>query len=784
MSRPTGASSDAGSEGIAERVVLALIASVIPPNVAGSVVAGYRIEEVAGRGSMGVVYRATQLVLQRPVALKLIATESAHDASFRERFKRESQLAASIDHPNVIPIYEAGEVEGSLFLAMRFVEGTDLGALIGAHGALDPAHAVRIVAQVAAGLSAAHALGLVHRDVKPANVLIAAGADEHVYLADFGLTKHASSAGGLTQPGMFVGTLDYSAPEVIRGDPVDSRADVYALGCVLFHCLTGHPPFVRDSDVATMYAHLHDDAPAPSTLAGIPAALDAVVAKALAKDPDERYATAAELGRAARAALGEPAAAAPSAPASPAAPATPAEPAAPAAAPSASGSPAAAGAPAEPAMPAAAASAPASPAAAASPAPASPAAPAPPAAPAAAPNAPASPAAARTADADREGMSRDWRIVLLTTLGLAMLAGLVAAVLVGAGVLGGAGGEEAAAPPAKAAQAAPAKSDAAEKSAAEKSAAEKAAAEKAAAEKAAAEKDAADPSPAPGTPRPTAAISVGHGPDGIAVDDAGSVWVTNARDDTLTRIDERSGRVVGQPIAAGDDPDGVVAAKGVVWLASAKQGRVLRFETAGDAPVPGGTIDVGAQPEGIALGRQLVWVANIQDGTVNRIDRASPSVVGAPIGVGNKPTGVFVGSSVWVTNNADATVTRIDPSTAQVVGAPIPVGREPRGVVEGEGSVWVANSGDDTVSRLDPRSGRAIGTPIKVGRNPRELTVGLGFVWVANNDDNSVTRIDPRTGKVVGTATPVGKDPLGIAAGSESVWVVNHGDDTVTRIEP
>jgi DNA-binding beta-propeller fold protein YncE len=746
-----GASSDGRSEGIAYAVVLAHIASVIPPNVAGTVVAGYRIEEVAGRGSMGVVYRATQLVLQRPVALKLIATESAHDASFRERFKRESQLAASIDHPNVIPIYEAGEVDGSLFLAMRFVEGTDLGALISAAGTLEPAHAVRIVAQVAAGLSAAHALGLVHRDVKPANILIAAGEDEHVYLADFGLTKHASSAASLTQPGMFVGTLDYSAPEVIRGDPADSRADVYALGCVLFHCITGRPPFVRDSDVATMYAHLHDEAPAPSTLAGIPATLDAVVAKALAKDADERYATAAELGRAARAALGEA-----SAPAAPAAAASAEQRASlAAAAPAEQRASAAAAAPAEP------------PAAFAAAAPAEPPA-------AAAAGAAASPAAARTADTDGEGISRDWRIVLLTTLGLAMLAGLVAAVLAGAGVLGGgAGDEDAAAPAARAAQAPPV----------ERGAEAKAVAEKDAAAKAAAAKRAAKPAPPAGAPRPVAAIGVGRGPDGIAVDDAGSVWVTNARDDTLTRIDERSGRVVGQPIAAGDDPDGVVAAKGVVWLASAKQGRVLRFETAGDAPVPGGTIDVGAQPEGIALGRQLVWVANIQDGTVNRIDRASPSVVGAPIGVGGKPTGIFVGSSVWVTNNADATVTRIDPSTAQVVGAPIPVGREPRGVIEGAGSVWVANSGDDTVSRLDPQTGRPVGKPIKVGRNPRELTVGLGSVWVANNDDNSVTRIDPRAGRVVGTAIPVGKEPLGIAAGSDSVWVVNHGDDTVTRIE-
>jgi DNA-binding beta-propeller fold protein YncE len=698
---------------MARGAVLARIGALIPPNVAGSVVAGYRIEDVAGRGSMGVVYRATQLALQRPVALKLIATESAHDASFRERFKRESQLAASIDHPNVIPIYEAGEVDGSLFLAMRYVEGTDLGALIAAQGALEPAHAVRIVAQVAAGLSAAHALGLVHRDVKPANVLIAAGEDEHVYLADFGLTKHASSAQGLTQPGMFVGTLDYSAPEVIRGDGADPRADVYALGCVLFHCLTGRPPYVRDSEVATMYAHLHDEAPAPSTLAGIPATLDAVVARALAKDADERYATAAELGRAARAAIGEPSAPGPPAPASPASPAFPHVPASPAA-------------------------------------------------PAAPPDGPASPA--RAADAERQGMSRDWRIVLLTTLGLVMAAGLVAAVLAGAGVLGGSATKrDAAVPPPIVVKAPPAKTGAAKAKAGDKANA------------------AAAPA---GAPRPVAAVAVGRGPDGIAVDDAGTVWVTNAQDDTLTRIDEKSGRVVGRPIAAGDDPDGVVASKGVVWLASAKQNRVLRFETGGDAPVPGGTIDVGAQPEGISLGRQLVWVANIQDGTVNRIDRASPSVVGAPIGVGAKPTGIFVGSSVWVTNNADATVTRIDPSTAQIVGAPIAVGRQPRGVIEGEGSVWVANSGEDTVSRLDPRTGRPIGKPIKVGRNPRELTVGLGSVWVANNDDNSVTRIDPRSGKVVGTPIPVGNRPLGIAAGSDSVWVVNHGDDSVTRIEP
>src|SRR3954469_3811614 len=286
-----------------------------PPISAGSTVAGYRIESVAGQGGMGGVYRATQLGLGRPVALKLIATELAHDVSFRQRFQRESQIAASIDHPNVIPVYEAGESEGSLFLAMRYVDGTDLGALVGREGRLDPARAVRIVAQVAAGLDAAHRRGLVHRDVKPANVLLA-DEDEHVYLTDFGLTKRTTSAAALTRTGMFVGTLDYCAPEQIRGEPADGRADVYALGCVLFRCLAGEAPYERDSDVAKMYAHLNDPIPTVTALApDVPAALDDVLAEALAKDADDRFSTAGALAQAALAALADaPAPVAPRAP--------------------------------------------------------------------------------------------------------------------------------------------------------------------------------------------------------------------------------------------------------------------------------------------------------------------------------------------------------------------------------------------------------------------------------------------------------------------------------------
>src|SRR6185312_2768695 len=252
---------------------------------------------------MGVVYRAVQLDLDRSVALKLIATQLAEDGSFRERFVRESRLAASIDHPNVIPIYYTGEHEGELYIAMRYVEGNDLRTLVRAAGRLDPGRAVAIVAQVGNALDAAHERGIVHRDVKPANVLL--GAGDHAYLTDFGLTKRISSQSGNTRAGGWVGTLGFVAPEQIRGERVDARADIYALGCVLFHALAGGAPYQRDSDEATLWAHLHDDPPALRASApDAPPALQAVIDRALAKDPADRFQSAGDLGRAALAAVG------------------------------------------------------------------------------------------------------------------------------------------------------------------------------------------------------------------------------------------------------------------------------------------------------------------------------------------------------------------------------------------------------------------------------------------------------------------------------------------------
>ena len=222
-----------------DRRVVGGINTSAPTFAPGSTFAGYRIEAEAGRGGMGIVYRATQVALGRPVALKLIAADFAGDRSFRERFKREWETAASIDHPNVIPVYEAGEAEEHLFIAMRYVEGLDLANLLAREPEFAPERAVRIIAQVASALDAAHARGLVHRDVKPANVLI--GAEEHVYLTDFGLTKHASQD-ALTKTGLFVGSVDYAAPEQIRGEAMDARTDVYSLGCVLYQALTKRLP--------------------------------------------------------------------------------------------------------------------------------------------------------------------------------------------------------------------------------------------------------------------------------------------------------------------------------------------------------------------------------------------------------------------------------------------------------------------------------------------------------------------------------------------------------------
>lgn len=273
----------------------------------GSTFGTYRIESQLGRGGMSVVYLAEDPRLARRVAIKVLAPELAEDESFRSRFIRESQLAAGLDHPNIVPVYEAGEIEDQLFIAMRYVRGTDLRTLVAREGSLSPERIVRLLRPIASALDAAHRAGLVHRDVKPANILVALDQEEeHPYLSDFGLTKHTSSKSGLTQTGTFMGTVDYVAPEQIQGGEVDGRTDEYSLACVLYQCLTGVVPFDKGTDVATLFGHLQDPAPRVSARRPVPAALDEVIARGMAKDRADRHPTCAAMLDASARAIGLP----------------------------------------------------------------------------------------------------------------------------------------------------------------------------------------------------------------------------------------------------------------------------------------------------------------------------------------------------------------------------------------------------------------------------------------------------------------------------------------------
>ncbi len=686
------------------------ISSLAPTFAPGSQFAGYRIESVAGSGGMGIVYRATQIALGRPVALKLIAAHYAGDRAFRDRFKREWETAASIDHPNVIPVYEAGEAEEHLFLAMRFVEGIDLANLIARQPGLDPARVVRLFAQVASALDAAHARELIHRDVKPANVLIAAG--DHVYLTDFGLTKRASSQSGLTATGVFVGTLDYAAPEQIRGEATDARADVYALGCVLYHALAGRPPFERPSDVAKMYAHLSDPPPAvTSERPDVPTAFDAVIARAMAKDAGERFATAGELAHAARAALGTPAGVL-SGPL-PAVPGrTPTPP------PPAPGSVPAAGVPAPAHTPA-----------------------------------PLAPTAASLAAAPAPAESpwpRRRRVALGIALPTVLVGGLAAAALAASGVFSS--GTQS--PPAATATAPAATATATPTAAATATAPPHAVATI----KVGKGPDGVAVSGGrvfvsnfdantlsvvdPAKNRQTAVVAVGQRPQGV-VAGKGVVWVGIAGEDFLQRFDATGDLFPTAKVKVGDRPEAVSLGKQLVWVANRNDATVNRIDRASPSIV-GAPIGVGADPAGIFVGPNGVWVTSNAEGTVTRIDPSTAQVVGDPIKVGLHPRGVIEAQdNVWIANSSDGTVTRLNAKNGKPVGEPIRVGKDPRELAFGHGFVWVTNRDDNTVSRIDPNTGRVAGAPIPVGNRPLGIASGAGAIWVANHADHTVTRIQP-----------------------------------------
>jgi ABC-type transport system substrate-binding protein len=606
----------------------------------GAELGGYRLEALVGRGGMSAVYRAEDLRLGRPVALKVLAPELAEDERFRARFLAESRLAASIDHPNIVPIFEAGEADGRLYIAMRYVEGTDLRALLRSDGPLEPGRAVALVGQLAEALDAAHARGLVHRDVKPSNALVTAkGASEHVYLADFGLTKHTTSRGGPTAHDQMVGTVEYVAPEQIRGDDVDGHADLYALGCVLFESLTGEVPFSRRSEVATIYAHLEDDPPrASDRRPGVPAEFDAVIARALAKDPKRRWQHGAELTAAAQAALPTAARAPKRWHVSP-------------------GRHRGALALALSGMAAAVA-------------------------------ATAGVLVATRSDGGGTPRAIDANAVAVIDPAKTAFAAPIpldsppSQMAAGYGAVWATNADEQTVT----------RIDLAKRTVRQTIPVGNGADAIAVGEHGVWVVNSLDGTVSwisPVSNREVTRIPVGNRPSAVCVA-GGAVWVTNADDRDVVRIDAARGRVT-RTIGLDDPPTGLACGGGSVWVSSEPSGSVVQIRA--DSGDEVGTISTGRGTSAIAYGAKAVWVTNTLVGTVSKIDPLRGSVVDTvQLRAGDGPAGIAIGrDGVWVSNELSGTLARVDPRTGRIVKR-LSVGNRPHAVAVVGDSVWVGLS--------------------------------------------------------------------------------------------
>jgi DNA-binding beta-propeller fold protein YncE len=603
----------------------------------GSTLAGYRIDALIARGGMGVVYRATQLALERPVALKVIARELAGKEGFRERFLRESRLAARLDHPAVVPVYDAREEDGELIVAMRLVEGGDLRRLIRRQGPLPPARAIMLLGQVADALDAAHEAGIVHRDVKPHNILV---EGDRAYLSDFGLAKAIEGTGDGSSASV-VGTVEYMAPEQWRGERVGPSADVYSLGCVLYETLTGIAPFARKE---------------ADTEPEVPKGIDAVIERAVAKDPDDRYRTAGELIAAAAECEG-------------ATPATtrvlsdtPGRPTLRLAGDRSGGGrglgrwrrrrPIAGvflfwllggiavtvglvtllvgllgGGGASVSSPI-----------------------------------PVGRGPIRVATGDGEVWATSEPDGTLSKIDTRTLSVAGAPLQVGTGVSGvavGAGSVWVSSPPTGRVL----RVD-------------------------------------PDSGRVLARIDVGGRPGAIAYGGR-RVWVADEGGAGVTAINAANGRIYRRGIVPHATPLRLAVGAGGLWVSSASTGAIRRIDlgsATGGAPIP-----VGRGPAGITVGNGLVWVANSRSATVARVDPSLNGRLGDPIEIGGRPGGIDAGTDVvWVANATDGTVSRLDLESGKAVGDPISVGPDPGAVAVGAEAVWVANNGNGTVSRIEP----------------------------------------------------------------------------------
>lgn len=647
-----------------------------PPR-AGELFEGHEIEGVIGRGGMGIVYRARNVALDRTRAIKVIAPELSADPAYAGRFRRESRLAASVEHPNVVPVHGAGEDDGLLFIVMRLVDGVDLHRLV-QDGPLPPSRAVPILRATADALDAAHRAGLVPRDVKPANVLIESrSGGEHVFLTDFGIAKPTSTktAGGsdrepmtaITIEGEVLGTADYVAPEQVEHGVADARSDVYSLACVAFHALTGSPPFRRDTDLATLIAQTKADRPAATdTVPDLPPGVDEALRRGMAIDPDERPQSAGAFINELEAAVdGE---------------VTPVSQLRPI----------------------------------------------------------ADLHEARTTRLpERSKPPRNLPLLVAGALGAVAVAAVLAVLLLGGGGDESAGDYVVVTEPVGEGPVGISVGEervwVASRSAEQTNGLPPGEVDRLLLSRPV-EKRGKGPIPVPG-PKAVATglssawvvngeylfrlggdrtvdpIAAGTEPTDVAVD-GNFVWVSDYADDAVIKFDPGAPDADGLPgattVPVCDGPRSITTGSGLVWVACAGEensdepGQVVKID-ASNGRVVGDPVDVGPQPTSIAAGPSSVWVTDSEDDLLRQIDARTATLDDETIGLEPSPRGVAVGfGSVWVASGASDVVERFNAQTHEREGDPIEVGREPADITVGEKAVYTANQGDSTVSRIVP----------------------------------------------------------------------------------
>jgi DNA-binding beta-propeller fold protein YncE/predicted Ser/Thr protein kinase len=600
----------------------------------GSTLGGYRIESLIARGGMGVVYRATQLALERPVALKVIARQLADDEQFRRRFLSESRLAARLEHPAVVPVYDAREDDGELIVAMRLIEGGDLRTLIHRDGPLEPERAVHLLGQIAEALDAAHAAGIVHRDVKPHNILI---EGERAYLSDFGLAKaYAETGPGPDSGASIVGTVEYMAPEQWRGERIGPPADVYALGCVLYEALTGIVPFARKE---------------AATEPEIPKGIEAVIERAVSKDPAERYATAEALIDAARERQGE-----------------------------------------TPAVTQVLSERPEKPTVRLG----------------------RTPGRGVGLSRWRRFFAGGFLLWFLSGLVVVAVLTVIAIVELGGESVSVSDPIAVAAPPLRLAVGPRTVwvTSAADGTLSGVDPEAQRVTSTLGVGKGASGVTIGAGSVWVSNPR-TGTVSridpdkgvideipVGGSP-GAIVFGGGRIWVADEDGAGITVINGPRAQVIKRGLAPHAAPLRLAAGAGGLWVSSASTGTVRRIDLGTMAVGP--PILAGRGPAGVTVGHGLVWVANSRSASVTRVDPSTHSILGDPIPVGELPGGIDAGTeAVWVASAADDSITRLDLESGEPIGDPISVGPKPGAVVVGPKAVWIANNGDGTVTRIEP----------------------------------------------------------------------------------